>query len=253
MERFSAMTIRRAAVTATILAILVSCGGGGKQADPGTFAKDWRKLEAVNFTVYTPKDTPRPRRGIETFGRACDETYDYVSKQLRIEVEDDIGVYLFTSTEDCQAATGKPASYVDKLNIYTRLGAPVGGLIAEAMCNSLDLDAPSFKFIRDGVRNLFDERDINIHFEAVALRQTREWPTLEDLLYKQSASDPEVYKYASASFVAFLIQRYGTDQFHMLWRSVLELRPSIEKIYGGTLPDMEAEWFRIQDKLAKRT
>lgn len=240
------------AVTA-LAALAASCGGGSRKPDPQTFAQDWRKYEVVNFTVYAPADSPRPRRGIEAFGKACDDTYDYVARQLKLKIEDDIGVYLFTTTEDCEAATGRPASYVDGLNIYTRLGAPVGGLIAEAMCNAMDPQASSFPLIRDGIRNLFDERDRNIHYEALGLRQSRDWPTLEDLLYRQSADDPEVYKYASASFVAFLIQRYGTDQFQMLWRSAIDLRPSIEKIYGGTLPQMEEEWFRIQDKLAKRT
>lgn len=236
-----------------LAAAAFSCGGGDKRPDPQTFAKDWRKYEVVNFTVYAPADSPRPRRGIEAFGKACDETYDYIAKQLKLKIDDDIGIYLFTTTEDCEAATGRPASFVDGLNIYTRLGAPIGGLVAEAMCNTIDREAASFPLIRDGIRNLFDERDRNIHYEALGLRQSRDWPTLEDLLYRQAASDPDVYKYASASFVAFLIQRYGTDQFKMLWRSALELRPSIEKIYGGTLPQMEEEWFRIQDKLAKRT
>lgn len=232
--------------------LLASCGGE-KKVDPSQFAKDWKKLEMVNFTIYTPPDTPRPRRGIETFGEACDGNYDYAARQLKIQVEDDIGIYLFTSAEDCKEATGRPASFVDGLNIYTRLGAPVGGLIAEAICNSVDPEAKSFKLIRDGVRNLFDERDRNVHYEALALRQSPDWPSLEDLLTKQSAGDPEVYKYASASYVAFLIQRYGTDQFFMLWKSVLELKPSLDKIYGGTRQEMQDEWYRVQDRLAKRT
>lgn len=250
------MTSLRLITAFLALLCVASCGGGdstAKKADPNQFAKGWRGHAALNFTVYTPPDTPRPRRGIENFAKACDEMYNYVSKQLKIQVEDDIAIYLFTSTEDCEKATGRPAYYVEGLNIYTRLGAPMGGVIAEAMCNAQDPEAKSFKLIRDGVRNLFEQRDINVHYEALGLRASRDWPSLEELLYRQSASDPDVYKQASASFVAFLIQRYGSDQFHMLWRSVLELRPSIEKIYGGTIPQMEEEWFRIQDKLAKRT
>ncbi len=252
MANTLAKTILSTIAALLVLATVNACGGS-KKADPSQFARDWRKLEVVNFTIYTPPDTPRPRRGIETFGKASDEIYDYAARQLKLSVDDDIAIYLFTSTEQCEAATGKPASFVDGLNIYTRLGAPTGGLIAEAMCNSIDQKAASFKLIRDGIRNLFDERDRNIHFEALAFRESDKWPSLEDLLAKQSADDPELYKFASASYVAFLIQRYGTDQFHMLWRSAIELRPSIESIYGGTLPEMEEEWFRIQDKLAKRT
>lgn len=252
MTEFTGTRYKAALAALTAIVLLTSCGDA-KKADPSQFAKDWRKYEALNFTVYTPPDTPRPRRGIEAFAEAADETYDYVSRQMRLEVESDISIYLFTSTEQCEAATGKPASYVDGLKIYTRLGDQIGGVIAEAMCNSIDPEAPSFRLIRDGVRNLFNERDRNIHYEALAFRDSGKWPSIEELLLHQSASDPDVYKYASASFVAFLIQRYGPDQFQMLWRSVLELRPSIEKIYGGTLPQMEEEWFRIQDRLAKRT
>lgn len=233
--------------------VFVSCGRGDSKIDPQEFAKDWKATKAFNFTVYTPSDTPRPKRGVDAFAISCDQTYDYVAGQLKVQVEGDIGVYLFTSDEDCKAATGRPASFVEGLNIYTRLGAPMGGLIAEAICNSVDPEAKSFKLIRDGVRNLFDERDQNVHYEALVLRGQTNWPTLENLIERQTDENPAVYKFASASFTAFLIQRYGIDQFWMLWRSVLDLRQSIEKIYGGTLPQMEEEWLRIQDKMAKRT
>jgi hypothetical protein len=247
------MVFRENLTALVVLVAFTSCGGGANKADPQQFAKDWRSTQAVNFTVYTPPNTPRPPRGIETYGKACDEIYDYVGRQLKLEVEDDIAIYLFTSEEDCKVATGRSAGFVEGLNIYTRLGAPVGGVIAEAICNSADREAKSFKLIRDGIRNLFDERDRNIHHEALAYRLSSHWPTLEDLINKQTAGDPEVYKFASGSYVAFLIQRYGTEQFHQLWRSNLELWPALEKIYGGTLPQMEEEWLRIQDKLAKRT
>lgn len=245
-QRILAMTLLAAAAVGMVL----SCS---KKTDIKEFTRDWDSTAAINFTVYTPPDTPRPPRGIDAFATACDETYDYISKQLQLEVEADMSVYLFTTTEQCLAATGRPASYVEGLAIYTRLGAPIGGVIAEAMCNSMDTEAKAFPLIRDGIRNIFDERDHNIYWEARKYRFTPEWPTLEALVSGQAVKDPAVYKYASATFVAFLIQRYGVDQYKMLWRSVLELQPSLEKIYGSTLPQMEAEWIRILDLMAKKT
>lgn len=253
MRPMAMMTVQRVVLMIVTLLAVNGCGGGDQKSGANEFAQEWRKVETLNFTVYTPWDTPRPLRGIEKFGEACDNAYGFIAGQLSIEVDGDISVYLFTTSADCEKSTGRPASYVDKLNIYTRLGAPVGGLIAEAMCNSIDPEAKSFTLIRDGVRNLFDERDINVHYRAAELRQSKAWPRLEDLLKQQPVSDPEVYKFASASLVAFLIQRYGIEQFRMLWRSVLDLSPSIERIYGGTLTDIEAEWLRVQEKLAKRT
>lgn len=244
--------MKRGLILAISVLAVASCAKE-KKADPGLFAKDWRKLEFVNFTVYTPPDTPRRRQGLESFGQACDDTYEYIARQLKIEVVDDIGIYLFTRDEDCVTATGRTANFAEKLNIFTRIGAPIGGLIAETMCNSLDPEAPSFKLVRDGVRTLFDERDVNIHYEALSVRKSRPWPSLDELVTKQSFSDPTAYKYACASFVAFLIQRYGTDQFHALWRSSLDLPTSLQRIYGGSLPEMEAEWIRVQDALSRRT
>jgi len=245
--------IRMALVAIVAALSMVSCGEKSDTVNPAAFARGWKKYDGVNFTLYAPANSPRPRRGLEATVKACDDIYDLVARELKITTDHDIKIYMFTSSEDCEAATGKPANFVDGFTICTKLGAPLGGLVAEAVCNSIDPEAKSFPLIRDGVRNLFDLRDVNVQLEAAARRDKSSWPTLENMLYKQSCDDKDVYQYASASFVAFLIARYGTDQFKMLWRSVLDLRPSIEKIYGGTIPQMEEEWFRMQDRLAKRT
>lgn len=242
-----------AAIALTLMLANWSCSDKPAELNPQTFADGWKKYEGVNFTMFAPPDSPRPERGLRATVKACDDIYDHVARRLEIRTEKDIHIYMFTSSPDCEKATGRPAGFVEGLSICTKLGDPVGGLIAEAMCNTTDLEAKSFPLLREGIRNLFDMRDVNVHFEAAAVRDTGDWPTLEDLLYRQRAANPEVQKYASASFVAFLISRYGIDQFKMLWRSSLDLRPSIEKIYGGTIPQMEEEWFRVQDRLAKRS
>ena len=253
MTRILTRFTRTALIAVVATVAMASCGQKADTVNPAAFARGWKTYEGINFTLYAPANSPRPRRGLEATVKACDDIYDLVARQLNVSTDHDIKIYMFTTSEDCQVATGKPASFVEGLTICTKLGAPVGGLVAEAVCNSIDPEAKSFPLIRDGIRNLFELRDVNVQLEAAARRVKGNWPTLEDLLYKQSCDDQEIYQYASASFVAFLIARYGTDQFKMLWRSVLDLRPSIEKIYGGTIPQMEEEWFRTQDKLAKRT
>ena len=53
--------------------------------------------------------------------------------------------------------------------------------------------------------------------------------------------------------MAFLIQRHGNERLKMLWRSVLELGPSLERIYGVSLDQLESEWMSHMAQEAKRT
>lgn len=203
--------------------------------------------------ILSPPNSPRKEQALYKFGEACEGIYTQAAKALELNVKDRITVYLFTTNQDCEAATGHSAGYVDRFTICTRIGGSMGGVIAEATCASIDPEAPSFPLIRNGVRYLFDQRDRNVHGDGATLRANGRWPKLAALLTMTNVTDQEAYDCACASFVAFLLQRYGVDHFKMLWRSVLELRPSLERIYGGSLQQMQDEWNAVLDHESKRT
>lgn len=240
--------------TLAMALVLVASGCGRKEptVDPKQFSTGWESALSEHFVILTPPNSPRKFEALQGFGNACDDILGQVVRTLELKAPERISIYLFTTNQDCEAATGRSAGFVEGHNIFTRLGAPVGGVIAEAACNSIDPDARSFGVVRNGLRVLFDQRERNVHLDAARLRAGGRLPKMADLIQAGSIQDREAYDYASASLVAFLLARYGPDQFKMLWKSVLDLGPSLERIYGGTIPQMEEEWTKFLDREAER-
>ncbi|MEW5702438.1 MAG: hypothetical protein AB1792_09435 [Candidatus Zixiibacteriota bacterium] len=245
---------RRSAAAFSLLfpVFLTGCGGGEPRVDTKKFSANWDSAASEHFTILTPPNSPRKLPALQAFSEVCEDVLSQTRRVIELKDPGRLSIYLFTTNQDCEAATGHSASFVEGNNIFTRLGAPIGGVIAEAACNSIDPGARSFPLVRNGLRVLFDQRDRNIHTDAVRLRAAGRLPTMTDLLGGGAIQDGEAYDYASGSLVAFLLARYGPDQFKMLWKSVLDLKPSLERIYGGTMPQMEEEWTKFLDREAKR-
>jgi hypothetical protein len=242
----------RHAVVAMVVPALLACGKRRQEIDPSTFSAGWVSEDTEHFKVFDPPQSPR-RAQLKAFAESCEEAYKDLSKLLSLTVPEKIAIYRFITNQDCEAATGHAAVFVEGYRIYTRIGSPVGGAIAVAAFTSVDPEAPSFELIRDGLREAFDNESNNIHGEAARLRSGGRWLPLSAIVNPASVSDREAYRLESASFVAYLIQTQGMDRFKMLWRSVLDLSSSLEKIYGGTLQEIEDDWVSHLEREAKRT
>jgi hypothetical protein len=244
----------QASLAVFLAAGLLACGGKELEVQPKVFATDWEMTESEHFRFYLPPDSPRSLRAQAAFAEACEEIHALVTRYLGIEVEEPIAVYLFTTNQDCEKATGHSSGFVEEYNIYTSIGAEIGGVIALAMCHGIDPEAGSFVLIKEGLRTVFNERSANVHAEAQArITDEGRWYTLPEMIGGKGSADPETYKFARASFVAFLIQQYGSERFRMLWRSVLELGPSLERIYDRSLDQLDAQWMGHLAQEAKRT
>jgi len=232
--------------------LFLGCGGGQGVPERAAFAAGWSVEETPHFRVYEPPDSPRVGY-LKDFGASCESVYEQLVRLLSVETEQKIQVYRFITSQDCVQATGQPAGFVDRYTIYTRIGAPMGGAIALAACTSIDPDARPAMILRDGLRLAFDSQSNNIHQETSILRGEGRWIPLADLLTGAAGKDDEVYNAESASFVAYLIQRHGIDRFKMAWKSAIDAGPSFEKIFGGTLQEIEDDWIAHLEREAKRS
>lgn len=252
---FTRYLFRRHWRHATILIMipaLLACGKRRHEVDPLTFSTGWISEETEHFKVFDPPQSPR-RAQLRPFAESCEDAYKDLSRLLSLTPKEKISIYRFITNQDCEAATGHAAVYVEGYNIYTRIGSPVGGAIAVAAFTSVDPEAPSFEMIRDGLREAFDNESDNVHGEAARMRTGGRWLPLSAIVNPVSVTDREAYQVESASFVAYLIQTQGMDRFKMLWRSVLDLPTSLQKIYGGTLQEIEDDWVAHLEREAKRT
>lgn len=231
---------------------LLSCGKSKSKIDPAKFAAGWVVDSTAHFRLYDPPQSPRLAQ-LRILAQSCEEAYGNLSALLNLNVTEKISVYRFITNQDCEAAIGHPAVYVDGYRIYTRIGSPVGGAIAVAAFTSVDPEAPSFELIRDGLREAFDNESDNPHSEAAVLKNEGRWIPLSSLVNPSSVTDRDAYRKECASFVAYLIQTQGIDRFKMLWKSVLDLPSSLEKIYGGSLKEIEDDWISHLEREAKRT
>ncbi|HEX9751243.1 MAG TPA: hypothetical protein VGB22_08175 [candidate division Zixibacteria bacterium] len=235
-------------------AITAVLGCGRKQdVQPESFAGDWQLFEDRQFNIYVPPHSARGHRAMMSYGAACNEILDQVVTYFDLDIVQPFSIYLFNTDQECRDATGHPAGFVEGFNIYTRIGDQIGGAIAISACHAIDPQAPSFTLIKDGIHTLFDRMDINVHHEARQLLQESRLHGLAELVAADSLADREAHDIAAGSFTAFLLQRFGVDRFKMLWRSVLDLPQSLERIYGLPLPQLSDEWLIHLDREAKRT
>ncbi len=242
---------RYSAIMIVALALL-ACGKRRQDVNPSTFSAGWVADSTEHFRVFEPPQSPR-RPQLKFFAQSCEDAYADLSKLLGLSLTQKISIYRFITNQDCEAAIGHAAVYVDGYQIYTRVGSPIGGAIAVAAFSSTDPEAPSFELIKDGLREAFDNESESIHGDAARLKSEGRWLPLAALMNPASVSDREAYRIESASFVAYLIQTQGIDRFKMLWRSVLDLPLSLEKIYGGTVQELEEDWVAHMEREAKRT
>lgn len=231
---------------------LLACGKQGQEVNPSRFSAGWISEETEHFRVFDPPQSPR-RAQLKPFAESCEDAYKDLSRLLNLKLDQKISVYRFITNQDCEAATGHAAVFVEGYNVYTRIGSRVGGAIAEAAFTSVDPEAPSFEMIRNGLREAFDSESDNMHRDAAQLRSKGRWLPLSAIINPGTVTDREAYQLESASFVAYLIQTQGIERFKMLWRSVLDLQGSLEKIYGGSLQEIEADWIAHVEREAKRT
>ncbi len=239
----------------TVVGLLFLSACGGKQQEQEgqqSFAAGWIVSETEHVRLLDPPDSPRAPYS-KAYSEQCETMYAQLSSVMSVSVPQKIEIYRFVTSQDCEAATGHPTGHVDGLRVYTRIGAPIGGAIALAACTSIDPEAKSFPLIRHGLRRAFDNQSTNIHHDAHALEGDGRWLSLSQLLSGETAEDRDAYDLASASFVGYLIQRHGIKKFKMLWRSVLELQPSLEKIYGGSIEQLEEDWVTHVEHEAKKT
>ncbi len=236
----------------TVALLIAACGTKQPQVDPTAFATGWLSTETDHAIFFEPPDSPTAGKQV-MFAKYCEDVLGQWVKLLELELPEKIEVYRFVTNQECEDATGHSAGFVDGYRIYTRIGAPMGGALALAGFHSADPEAASFDPIRHGFREAFDRLTDNPHQKASILRAEGRWQSLPDLLGPGEITDREAYDAQTASFVAYLIQRHGVEKFKMLWRSVLELGPSLEKIYGGTLQELEEDWIVHLEREAKKT
>lgn len=234
------------------LVTLTSCGRKEESSDPAAFASGWFLHKTEHFALMDPPDSPRADH-MHSMGEACEDIYRQLSALLDVKVPDRIWVYRFVTASDCQSQTGFPPGTVEGHRIYTRIGAPVGGAIAIAACDVIAPGHETFPLVRDGLREAFDNQTGNVHREASLLRANDLWVPLADLVDTAAVADRNVYNTEAASFVAYLIQRHGVPRFKELWAGSGELATVLERVYGGSIAQLEEDWINHLEREANRT
>lgn len=247
-------TCRIGVCTAVILlpgSLLFGCGGAEKPAARATFAAGWNSEETPHFRIYEPPDSPRTGY-LKDFAVSCEITYEQLARLLHIDTNEKIYIYRFITSQDCMDATGHLAGHVDGRTIYTRIGAPLGGAIAIAAFSNVVPNAHPAHIVSDGLRKAIDSHAPNIHQDMALLRSQGRWTPLEELLGPKTP-DPETYEAASASFVAYLIQRHGIDQFKRIWKGGVDPVVTLESTLGVPLDQIEEDWIVHLEREAKRS
>ena len=241
------------ALALTVFAVgLGSCGQKTRSGDPAPYAAGWTKFETVHFVLMDPPDSPRASH-VSELADACEDVFNQLVTVLKLQVPERIWIYRFVTNQDCENKTGHSAGYVEGYRILTRIGAPLGGAIALAACTSIDPGHQANAFLRNGLREAFDQQDRNVHREAATLLATDHWIPLNECITATTVTDHQAYDVESGSFIAYLIQRHGVEKFKELWRSRQDLATALQKTCGGTIEQISDDWIAHITREANKT
>jgi len=234
-------------------AIATGVNGCGKdKIDTSQLKATWESYQSKHFTFYFPADSPRAAR-IAMLASECEDILVHVTRVLQLEPDRMIDFFAFTTDAQGDSILHRPLGFFADGQVFWRIGQPPGGMIALAGCSLIDPQAPSFLVLKTGMYQLYAQPSINVHARTFGFERQNRFIPLTELAKADTPRDQAVYEAESASLCAYLLARYGPERFKMLWRSVLGLSDSLEKIYRLEIGRIEEDWRGYFRREAART
>jgi hypothetical protein len=208
---------------------------------------DWQTQRTKNFVFYSLPERPFPTGAVESQQRL----FDYFAGRLGIESNAEIGYYLYPDTatiRDVLSLKGHIYISYDDLEIHTinpNDNHEVIHFITDAYGVPPKAIAEGTVFWLHGV---WFDKPVN-ELAAYYLAHNA-LPPVSDLIdYNKFAMlDPTISWPVAASFVTFIVDRWGTERLIELYKEVAGYNSyelfarAFEKVYGIPCQDVEEQW-----------
>jgi hypothetical protein len=211
---------------------------------------DWQTQQTKNFVFHSLPERPFPSGAVESQQRL----FEYFAGRLGIESDVVVGYYLYPDTatiKDALSLQGHQYISYDDLEIHT-VNPNDNHEIIHFITDEYGIPP---KAIAEGtvfwLHGKWFDKPID---ELAAFYLGRgALPSIEKMLnYNQFAMlDPTISWPAAASFVAFIVDRWGTERLIELYKEIAGFNSyeifshAFEKVYGIPCQDVEEQWHLV--------
>ena len=214
----------------------------------------WKHKSSAHF-VFAYPEGGIAERDIDKIISFCEEKYSFLTTFLGVSLKEKVQWYLFPSREQCFEIMKEKAGFarpqVNQIySVYSREeNTPsirhLALLFSFHLGDTVNLD-PFFQW---GFSEYLSHKSKGLSFgmAIVDLQEAEEFLPLS-MIRKDFYYPPDYVSFAeSGSFVEYLINRYGIENFKKVWKRE-DLSSAIKEIYEKSFKELAEEWEQAVDK-----
>ena len=229
-----------------------------------TYSQEWASFESEHYIFYYIEGY-FSRQELKNIADIQEDIFDFVSDFLKTEYNEKIEYYLHPSREEFASFAGGYACKSGEVHwLCEKCGVEYckqwrGDPHEITHILSFDIGFPSLLFV-EGLAvyaaNMYFGRESHEHSKFLLENDSIVLP--RDLLSTFGDNDPILSYNEAGSFVAFMIESYGSEEFLRFYsespEDLASVETNVERIYGKSFGDLETEWISfLQDYELKTT
>jgi hypothetical protein len=242
---------------AAAMVVLLACAGCETIYGPTSPSTNWATFDSPRYTLNT-----RPGSFCESHAAALAEVlehqYTHTVNILQIEPGARISMFLYNSGTELKPPLSSPRSGVafpETNAVHAVCVAPFDDDLRALLAHEANhviiqngLGRAGTSFMNEGLASALRSESLGDIGPAVLHRWVRNNPArvvplaelVDDAKWNSNSND----RYgSSASFLAFLIERYGAARLKLLYPAGSSQLPArMREVYGAPLAALEAEW-----------
>jgi hypothetical protein len=241
-----------------VAGILALAGWLGAGCDaifgPTKFDRNWNTFDSLHFTLYV-----RPGSFAETnhvrLGEVLDDQYAWTLKILDGTYAGRVAAFLYNNASDGDfeqeySGVAFPETEAIRATCTPPLGANLYGLLqheSNHVLQRITLGRPGTSFVNEGlpsaiISTTFNNFGKDFYYSWTA-NHLSAIPPLSDMVDDDKWKGDDVAYKASASFLAYLIDRAGAGPIKQLYQTrSADFAAKIQSLYGRSLAELEQDW-----------
>jgi hypothetical protein len=237
-----------------VLALAGSCTGCGAIWGPTEVDTNWRTFESQHFTLYVRPGSFAEANHVR-LGDVLDDQYVWTQRVLEVTYAGHVSAFLYNNASDGDfSSEHSGVAYADTEAMRATATPPLDGNLYVLLQHEFNhvvqrntLGRPGTSFVNEGLPSAVQSttyhsfgKDFYYTWTANHLGAI---PPLTDLINDEKWPGDEVAYKASASFLAYLIDRAGAGPIKQLYQTrSADFSAKIQSLYGRSLAELEQDW-----------
>ncbi len=239
---------------ATVVALLglLWLAGCGKKEGPKTVYEDpkyagWQFTNFQNIKFFHPPNHPQEGQ-FEAIARSYIRDINEVCRLLGIDTPTDtLVIFYYTGFGQGRELTGQEYPFAQDSIIHFWLPSFLGPTMMDHLLPYWVKGTPKYKFLREGLRALFDYSGQNYHKSTMGYIKEGKFMPLSQLAADTSInSNTERYQSAeAASFIAYILADYKSARLKTMYMSDLPFDQMVQQLFFMPVDSLQAAWLEF--------